>query len=146
MQQHAIVVQTQDTTATVRVLRQDACAHCQVNCGGGCAKTVEATAQNPVGAQVGDRVLLESATTRLLAFSAALFCAPVLLAICSYFLFAHLSASSVAIYAASIAVGVASFLCIGLVCDRAVRKNPDLTIIQITEPIGAENGEADDRA
>lgn len=146
MQQHAIVVQTAENTATVRVLRQDACAHCQVNCGGGCAKTVQATAQNPVGAQVGDRVLVESATSRLLAFSAALFCAPVLLAICAYFLFAQLFVSSVAVYAASIAVGVVSFLCIGLACDRAVRKNPDLTVIQIIEPIGAENGESNDRA
>lgn len=146
MQQHAIVIRTQDTAATVRVMRQDACAHCQVNCGGGCAKAVEATAQNPIGAAVGDRVCVQSATGRLLAFSATLFCAPILLAICAYFLFASVLASSVWVYVLSIAVGVGSFLCIGLLCDRAVRKNPDLTIIQIIEPAGAENGETDDRA
>lgn len=146
MQQNAVVLQTEQGVATVRVMRQDACAHCQVGCGNGCTKTVQVTAQNPLGAKVGDRVVLESATGRLLAFSAALFCAPILLAILSYFLWISLFESTLAIYSMCIAVGVGSFLCIGLICDRAVRRHPDLTIIQITEPNTAQNGATDDRA
>ncbi len=146
MQQKAIVLHTEGAHATVRVMRQDACAHCHANCGGSCAKAVQATAQNPVGAVAGDTVLLESSTARILTFAALLFCAPILLAITSYFLWAALAESTLLVYSLSVATGVVSFLLIGLVCERIARKNPDLSIIEIIAPPTAQNGVTDDRA
>ncbi len=144
MQQKAIVIKEEGEFATVQVMRQDACAHCHVKCGNSCQHAVQAKAQNLVAAKEGDTVLLQSHTGRLLLFAVAVFCFPIAVGFLSYFLWSGLGAP--ASYLLSAFVGVIVFLVMGILCDRAVRKNPDLQIIEVIAPSCAENGDENDRA
>ena len=90
MEQQAIVTAVRDGKATVRVLRESACAGCHKMGKGGvpCRECrlfdsdpgLETEAVNEVGAAVGDRVTISSPTGRILFFAAMTFFVPALLA------------------------------------------------------------------
>lgn len=83
MQQQAIVVATHGTHAIVRAVRAGACGHCagQSACGtlgAWHARAVEAEVRNPLGAQVGDSVMVHVADGVLLRAMARLYGLPML--------------------------------------------------------------------
>lgn len=92
MRRDAIVIKTDEETATVAVLREDACGSCAGRLFCGNARKVEVKAKNGIGAGCGDTVVIETPSSVLLGYTALLFLAPVLLAVILYLVFASVSA------------------------------------------------------
>lgn len=68
-----------DRTAQVSVRRVSACGHDCASCGAcGAAPTLSVTAQNPLGARVGDLVRLETGSGRILGLTALTYLLPLL--------------------------------------------------------------------
>jgi len=82
MTQNALVIAVlSDGTARVQIERISACGHDCSTCDG-CglmAAPIEAIAKNPIGAKVGDTVLIESGTNRVLKFAALTYLLPIFL-------------------------------------------------------------------
>lgn len=86
--------------ATVETQRLSACEGChKATEGEGCSvctlmggnRALRAEAENPIGARVGDRVLIESRTSRMLWYAALVFLCPIVLALLAYVLASALS-------------------------------------------------------
>lgn len=82
MTQKALVLSVfPDGTARVQIERMSACGHDCSTCEG-CglmAAPIEVVAQNPIGSTVGDTVLIESGTKRVLKLAALTYLLPILL-------------------------------------------------------------------
>lgn len=90
MKTSATVISVSGTRAIVETARTSACEGCHKMAQGerGCAvctlmggnsRRFTATAENPIGAKVGDRVTVESATGRVLLYAAFVFLLPLVL-------------------------------------------------------------------
>lgn len=91
MKQKAVVIETHGDKATVSVLREEACAHCAGRVVCGTARTMTASVENPIGARVGDSVIVESADNSPLLYMALIFLAPVVLGMLLYIAFMNIS-------------------------------------------------------
>ncbi len=106
MRQNAIVKKIiNHNIAQIEVIRQSACGHdcdkCGASCGGYEKQVIVANALNKIGAQPGDRVLVEGDNKQILGASAIVYLVPLIL----FFVFYALGAvSPVAAYAAIIGV------------------------------------------
>lgn len=87
MKQTAIVTEVKGNKATVEVERSSACAGCSEShdCIA-CKKKITVTAENAAGAAVGDRVVIESGSERILGYAALVFVLPLLLAFAAFFI------------------------------------------------------------
>lgn len=92
MQQVGVVRAVEGDFAMVEVSRKSACEGCHAKIDGECSacvsfggKSVTSKAANDVGAKVGDRVVIESASSTVLLYAAAVFLFPILLGIIGYF-------------------------------------------------------------
>lgn len=91
MTQNAVVTKLAgDGWAQIEVHRVSACSHDCARCGGGCAELtrtgpVSVLARNPVGAQPGDRVVVESSSKSILGFAAVVYLLPLVLFFAGYF-------------------------------------------------------------
>ena len=94
MTQNAVVKKVVADMAEIEVRRVSACGHDCSQCGGGCAELtrtgpVVVLARNPLKAQPGDTVVVESSTRSILGFAAVVYLLPLVL-----FLAGYLAASS----------------------------------------------------
>lgn len=106
----ATVIETPEKgIAVVKVERQSACEGChKATEEGGCSvctllggkNAAHARARNTVGAVVGDRVAIESRTSRILSYAALVFLLPVALLLAGYFIGGALGGESAALIAA----------------------------------------------
>lgn len=128
MTQNAVVTKLAgDGWAQIEVHRVSACGHDCSKCGGGCAELtrtgpVTVLARNPVGAQIGDRVVVESATKAILGFAAVVYLLPLVLFFAGYLLAHALGAGE----GAAIAAGGGCFalsLAIAVYADRKAAKH-----------------------
>jgi sigma-E factor negative regulatory protein RseC len=94
MKTKAIVTAVDGRFATVETTRTSACEGChKATEGEGCSvcslmggeKKLSSKAYNPVGAKVGDTVMVESSSARMLWYAALVFLVPILVAILGYF-------------------------------------------------------------
>ena len=127
MTQIATVERIIDTNhAEISVPRKSACGHDCEECVG-CGMTgaaVKARAKNSVGAQPGDKVVVESSTKKIFGVVALVYVLPVVLFLLGYFLSEGLAESTR--YVIAIAAFVVSFIpCI--LYDRHARKKELLT-------------------
>ncbi|MBQ7335045.1 MAG: SoxR reducing system RseC family protein [Clostridia bacterium] len=91
MQTKAVVISVDGSYATVETERTSACDGCHKAEEGGCSvcslmgagRKISAVAQNSVGANVGDVVLIESATGRMLWYAALVFILPLVIGLIS---------------------------------------------------------------
>lgn len=91
MEQIATVVAVERGYATVEVERRSACDGCHKSAEG-CAmcalmgenKTLRTRALDPIGVAVGDRVTVETASTRVLGYAALVFLCPIVLGMVGY--------------------------------------------------------------
>ena len=76
-----------DGTAEISVPRKSACGHdCEECAGCGVSGTsVRATAQNPIGAQAGDKVVVESSSKKLFGAILIVYMIPLVLFLLGYF-------------------------------------------------------------
>ena len=132
MTQNAVVTKLAgDGWAEIEVHRVSACGHDCSRCGGGCAELtrtgpVTVLARNPVGAQLGDRVVVESSSKSILGFAAVVYLLPLVLFFAGYFAASALGAGE----AAAMAAGGGCFalsLVIAVLADRkAARRRGEL--------------------
>ena len=112
--------------AEISVPRKSACGHDCEECAG-CGMTgaaVKARARNDVGAQPGDKVVVESSTKKIFGVVALVYVLPVVLFLLGYFLSEGLAEGTR--YAIAIAAFVVSFIpCI--LYDRHARRKELLT-------------------
>ncbi|MBE7002916.1 MAG: hypothetical protein E7425_01350 [Ruminococcaceae bacterium] len=122
-----------DGRAEISVARQSACAHDCHECAGcgGTAAPVRAVAVNAVGAQAGQKVVVESDTRKVFGVILLVYMLPVVLFFLGYFAAAPLGLDSL-----RAAMGIAAFLC-GIVpavlYDRRIRRSGGLafTIVRV---------------
>ena len=90
--------------AEISVARQSACAHDCAQCAGcgGTPAPVKARAVNPIGAEPGQRVLVESSARTLLGIAALVYLAPVALFLAGYLAGAVLSAPEAVRYGGAV--------------------------------------------
>lgn len=112
--------------AEVSVPRKSACGHDCEECAG-CGMTgaaIKARARNDIGAQPGDKVVVESSTKKIFGVVALVYVLPVVLFLLGYFLSEGLAEG--ARYAIAVATFVVSFIpCV--LYDRHARKKELLT-------------------
>ncbi len=112
--------------AEISVPRKSACGHDCEECAG-CGMTgaaIKARAKNGIGAQPGDKVVVESSTKKIFGVVALVYVLPVVLFLLGYFLSKGLSEG--ARYAIAIAAFAVSFIpCV--LYDRHARKKELLT-------------------
>ena len=112
--------------AEISVPRKSACGHDCEECAG-CGMTgaaIKARAKNGVGAQPGDKVVVESSTKKLFGVIALVYVLPVIFFLLGYFLTEGLTESWR--YAIAIAAAVVSFLP-SIFYDRYARRKEILT-------------------
>ncbi len=119
--------------AQISVARQSACAHDCRDCAG-CGTTaapVRAVADNPVGAAVGQKVVVESSSKKLLCIMLVVYMLPIALFFLGYFCSAGMVSEGL-----RYGFGALAF-CIGVLCsvlyDRSTRKRGSLsfTVVRI---------------
>ena len=145
MQTKATVVAVDGRFATIETTRISACDGCHKKEEGGCSvcslmgaskKTIRARAANEIGAQVGDHVIVESSSGRMLWYAALVFLLPVLVTIGAWLLaaaFTDLLGWQIA--AAGVAFGL-TFVGIAIYSKMIERKKCDASIVEI---IGERN-------
>ena len=122
-----------DHHAEISVPRKSACGHDCEECAG-CGVTgtaVHATAENPIGAHPGQKVVVESSTQKMLHIVALVYLTPVILFLVGYL--ATISVESVALrYAAAVAGFVVGILA-AVAYDRRLRHQGGLrlTIVRL---------------
>lgn len=92
MKHNAVIIEEIGDKARVSVLREEACSHCAGRVVCGTAKRFDITVKNPIGAKVGDTVVIENASESILAYCALVFLAPIALAVTLYLVFAQINA------------------------------------------------------
>jgi len=111
----------------ISVPRKSACGHDCENCAG-CGMTgaaVKATAKDPVGVSVGQKVVVESSTKKLLGVVALVYVLPIVLFLLGYFLSYSLSSEGVR-YAIAIGAAAVAFVpCV--LYDRYAKKHGTLS-------------------
>lgn len=122
----------QNGRAEISVARQSACAH---NCGecagcGGTPKPVRAVVDNPLGAQAGQRVVVESSTKQMAVVLLLVYMLPVALFFLGYFIASSLPEGPRA------AAAILSFFCgvlPAVLYDRKIRRCGGLsfTIVRV---------------
>lgn len=129
MTQIATVERIIDAThAVISVPRKSACGHDCEECAG-CGVTgasVQATAENPVGASVGDKVVVEGSTKKVLGIVLLVYMVPILLFLLGYFATGGLVSSEAGRTALAI-LGFVLGLAAAVIYDRRVRKKGGLT-------------------
>lgn len=75
MKKECLVIEKKGDRILLRSEREDACASCSAACTG-CRKVVTVWTDNTVGAEVGDRVIVEDSSSRTLLLCAMIFFLP----------------------------------------------------------------------
>lgn len=133
MKQSAKVIEVKDELAIVEVSRTTICEGCHKHEGGSACsacltfgdRKASAKALNKIGASVGDRVIVEASSQRIIVYSAIIFFLPILLAILVYLLTA---ANEYSILYTLVTFAV-SFLLACVVLEKSAKKKPDLTVV-----------------
>lgn len=114
--------------AEISVSRQSACAHDCAECAG-CGVTgreIQARASNPIGAEPGDRVVVQSDSKKLLGVAAAVYLLPMALLVAAYCAAALIAPPGIW-RGLSAAAGFAAGLLPAIRCDRRIRAQGGLS-------------------
>lgn len=145
MQQIGIVREVFDDYALVEVSRKSACENCHANVDGGCSacvafgnKAAVSKADNSIGAKVGERVIIETASKTVLLYAAAVFLFPLLLGVVGYFI-GGLFSFAAAPYLGALVGFAAAFIIVWATLNRTAKKRLDVKIVRILGNIGDES-------
>lgn len=142
MQTIAIVKETEGKVATVETERTSACEGCHKmaeNGGDGCAvcslmgsgSKITAKAKNEIGAEVGDLVTVESATSKVLFYASLVFLVPLIVAVVAWGV-AFLFTKSALCAGLSMMVGfVGTFLVLRIYSNAVRKRECDVEIMEI---------------
>ena len=143
MRTEATVVELKNGRAIVESQRLSACEGCHKSAEGenacsvcsllGGDRAIRTEAENSVGAKVGDRVVIESRTGRMLLYAALVFLLPVVVALCAYgivALFCEIEGWRLGASAASL---ICAFLGLFAYSKSVQRKRCDVEITEIVQ-------------
>lgn len=137
MQQIGIVRALEGDFAIVEVSRKSACESCHAATDGECSacisfgnKSVSAKAENAVGANIGDRVMIESSSKTVIIYAAAVFLFPLVLGIIGYFIGTLFSGMALP-YIFAVVGFVLAFIIVWATLNRYAAKHPDVHITKI---------------
>ncbi len=142
MKTEATVVAVSGARATVETQRLSACEGCHKATEGedcsvctlmGGNRALRAEAENPIGAREGDRVVIESRTSRMLWYAALVFLCPIVLAILAYVLASALSMTSLWQTLFPLFAFVGTFLGIFVYSKSVQKKRCDIVITEIVQ-------------
>ena len=143
MRTEATVVELKKGRAIVESQRLSACEGCHKSQDGekGCSvcslmggdRTIRTEAENPIGAKVGDRVVIESRTGRMLLYAALVFLLPVVLALTAYGLASLCTAVEAVRLTVSAATLICAFLGVFAYSKSVQKKRCDVEITEIVE-------------
>ena len=140
MRNEARVVAVNGRRATVEVKRLSACEGCHKKVEGeGCSVCtlmggdgiICAEAENTIGAQVGDRVVIESGTGRMLWYAALVFLLPIVLALAAYGVAARFTESAAWQLGAAAIAFVGTFVGLFAYSKAVQKKRCDARIVEI---------------
>lgn len=148
MRQKAVVLDTEQNIATIRVLRSSMCegcaqrgSHASCACGEllGANRVMTAKALNEIGAQPGDDVEIETESSVVLGYAALVFLLPVAAFFLLYALADSLSASEYVPWIVAAAGFLCSFLPAILVDRKKHGKAPQIRIVSriVHDPDGS---------
>lgn len=139
MQTQATVIAINDIYATVETERKSACDGCHKMQEGGCSicslmggdRKIATTALNTANAKIGDHVLIESKSSRILGYGLLVFIAPIVLALLAWSIAAQLT-SAIAVQAIAAFCGFAlCLLCVALYSKKVLTCRCDVEIVEI---------------
>ena len=144
MKQKALVISTAGKYAVVEVSRSTMCDGCVIqDCQGhtcaagaifGSAKTMTVKVKNPLGAEVGDTVWVESADSRVLGYAALVFLMPIAVCALLYAVADALFVQNWIPYLAAAIGFVGSFAMLGLLEKKKKKEEPEVVITEIAGP------------
>ena len=139
MQTKAVVVATHGEFATVETERKSACDGCHKAEEGGCSvcslmggeRKISTKALNAVGAKIGDAVIIESKTTRMLWYGLLVFILPIVIALLAWGVASQFTAN-IAIQTISAFAGFAfSLFGVALYSKKVLTCRCDVEIVEI---------------
>lgn len=142
MRTEANVVALDGKFATVQTERTSACEGCHKAAGEkGCSvcslmgsdRKISARAQNTVGAQVGDRVVIESRTGRMLWYAALVFVLPLVIALVLYALAGAWSVTGGWRVLCALIGFAGTFLCLAIYSKHVQKSRCDIVITEIVK-------------
>lgn len=133
MKQTAKITAVEGQRATVEVRRTSACSGCaQRGSCLACGKIVTATARNDADALPGDTVSVESSSSRIITYAAAIFVLPIAASLALFYILSALVPDrGVVIYTLPTLSFVFVFAVVCVFLERRIRKNPDIIITEI---------------
>ena len=141
MKNEATVVEIRGTRAVVEARRLSACEGCHKNQNGshecsvcslmGGDGIICAEAENTIGAQVGDRVVIESGTGRMLWYAALVFLLPIVLALVAYGVVTQLTEQAAWQLGAAAIAFVGTFVGLFAYSKAVQKKRCDAQIVEI---------------
>ena len=139
MTQNAVVRRLVAGRAEIEVHRVSACGHNCAECGGGCSEMIKSgpmvvLADNPLHAQPGDRVVVESSTGSILGFAAVVYLLPLVLFFAGYFIAFALNAGEALALGCGGGCFVLSMVIAVAVDRRARRRRQELFSIVAISP------------
>lgn len=158
MKQRAVVkslaVKSGKNIAVVETSRSSACDGCsKKDCGescgmsnmfavsrrGGSSKIMTASADNEIGAKIGDTVEIETDSKTVLSYAAIVFLFPIAMGLILYFLGTLISQSDIVPYIMSLAGFIAAFAVIYFTAERRSKNKTDIRIVNIISADSIEN-------
>jgi len=149
METKATVIATEGKYAIVETKRKSACDGCHKQKeGSSCAMCtlmgdkaeLRTRANNPIGARVGDEVMIESPSARVLAYGALVFLMPLLLGLLVYFLCTLVSSSEPFRLCGAILAFGGAYVFLWLYSRRVIARRCDVTVTRIL----ARHGDRED--
>ena len=134
MIQKGKVVKTDGEYATVEVMRTSACVGCSQQEGCiACKKKITSVAYDPIGAKIGDTVLLESESSKVLLYALLVFVLPIAAALAGYLIISVFFDSYLAQIAASACIFILVYVIIYFTLDRNPQSKKTVRITKIEE-------------
>lgn len=143
------ITEIRDGTAIVEIRRTSACEGCHKNAEGGCSvctmlggeksRTMRASVRNPLGAEIGDTVRIESPTDRTLLWAALVFLLPLAMTAAGFAIACAISRNAVV---RAVGAGAGFVLCFaGLRIASGIlgKREPSATVTEIIERHQKEN-------
>lgn len=140
METKATVISTEGDFALVETKRKSACDGCHKQQeGSSCAMCtlmgdkaeLRTRARNPVGARMGDEVMIESPSGRILAYGALVFIMPLLLGLLAYYLCSLVTASELIKLCSALLAFGGAYVFLWLYSRRVISRRCDVTITRI---------------
>ncbi len=136
MKQKGIVIQTENQYAWVTVPRMSACGENCVSCGGSCRKSGHvAQVANPLGATVGDAVMVSTTDSAIFRSILLVYLCPVLLLFIAYGIAFSITQNAAFATAISLLALAGSF-CLLKLLDKKLAPLPEITAILETNITG----------